>query len=125
MSKQGAPLSWISVVAGAYLLGVALSGAVSAFGVTVFPDDRRGEWSTVVLPVLLFGSAALTAIGYRQLTRSGHNGTWKVRSVIAFATSCADYVRSRLNVRFWPIADIVRVAARPKADIAPERATLH
>ncbi len=50
------------LIAGCYAMGAALSGGLAVFGLTNFPNDRRGEWGPIVLPLvallaLLFGGA--------------------------------------------------------------------
>lgn len=61
----------LCVAAAASLVGAALSGAASSFGVTDFPDDRRGEWAPRVVPLMTVMSLLLGFAGVRIVLRSG------------------------------------------------------
>jgi len=44
-------IAWIFLTAGCIMVGAMLSASAAAFGLTSFPDDKRGEWYAVVAPL--------------------------------------------------------------------------
>jgi hypothetical protein len=47
-------------------------------GFTNFHNDHRGEWATLVVPIMFFLSAALGPVGFRSLTRPPKVARWQI-----------------------------------------------
>ncbi|GAB2524755.1 hypothetical protein GCM10027188_29610 [Lysobacter humi (ex Lee et al. 2017)] len=75
---------WGCLVVSGYLLGVAGSSTMAAYGITSFANDRRGEWFLVTAPIILLVAAALGFPSFRALRRS-FAGARLVAVVVAMA----------------------------------------
>jgi amino acid transporter len=60
---------WLCLTAALYVFAAALSAAAEMFGLTNFPNDHRGEWALVVVPILLLLSGLFSILGIRRLKR--------------------------------------------------------
>ena len=77
LQLQGKITGWLCLAAGAYFAAAALSGAASMYGFTDFPDDRRGEWASITVPLLLLLAGVVGAFGWRRLARLSYR-PWQI-----------------------------------------------
>ena len=80
---------WLFVAVSSYILGAVLSNIASSYGVTNFPNDRRGEWAPVVIPMMLLLSGGLGILGYRRLTRPPGRAHWQILAVALTVTGAS------------------------------------
>ncbi len=84
---KGKFIGWLCLAAASYLAAAALSGAASTYGLTDFPNDRRGEWGPIIVPILSLLSVALGAASIRRLARAYR--TWHIVVVAAALTGAS------------------------------------
>jgi uncharacterized membrane protein HdeD (DUF308 family) len=62
-------VGWLFLAGASYMLGATLSGIASMVGITDFPNDHRGEWSLLTMPVSAILSIAIGYFSIRSLLR--------------------------------------------------------
>ncbi|MFC3814623.1 hypothetical protein [Lysobacter sp. GCM10012299] len=67
--NEGRLTGWLCLSTGAYFAAAALSCAASLYGITDFPDDHRGEWAPITVPLLILLAVASGIFGWRRLAR--------------------------------------------------------
>lgn len=89
LQTQGKVISWLCLAAASYLAAAALSGAASMYGLTVFPNDHRGEWGAITVPILLLLAIALGTFGFGRLVRVYR--PWLI-TIVAIALVAASFL---------------------------------
>ncbi|QSX79366.1 hypothetical protein [Agrilutibacter solisilvae] len=82
-------IAWLLLFAGSYALGAGLSGFASTFGITDFPNDRRGEWGLIATPIVLAIALAIGLWPFRYLLQRTPRWFLLLATVLATSVSFA------------------------------------